>query len=222
MKSRASLLILVTLCFIFVFTSSASATPELKLTSDGVVKDIVDNGIFDLDTNPGSISFNGAVGNWLVYTQGGTFGQLNLTSLDTTYYPGNMAQQPPNLIVEFSSEYVGDGSALDLSPAIWGGQPWISSIEYRTYLDNQLIHSSGPMFGMDFNESFPYVATPVGVYTLTQMVIVGHPGNDDRNDYPLTTSFSATLGPSAAPEPSSLILLGSGLIGAALFARRKM
>jgi len=52
---------------------------------------------------------------------------------------------------------------------------------------------------------------------LTQVITLGHWFPSGNEPY----LFDARLGDPPIPEPSSLILLGSGLLGAAMFVRRK-
>ena len=107
------------------------------------------------------------------------------------------------------------------------GNTTISGISrHATYLGSNDKPFSGEYLLSEFVKlSGNFSETDIGVfpgtypasYSLTQIVGIFH----DRGDSPVTTSFDAILTTTEVPEPGTLILLGSGLLGLAAVGRKK-
>jgi hypothetical protein len=229
MKIRGNLgAILLFAVVLMVCGSVANATPMIYITDGTNIVSITDNGTGDENSVAGTIQFSDPVGDWTVSGTAVSNGSatnpsLDLNSLDIS---STSTGTPPNLTIEFSDN--GFSSPYPTSDFIMGiGGTTDGTVTYATYFSNTdndlqldtLIASVGPLLpGLygSFSGGSSGAFSPSSPYSLTQVITVSSPAGTS-----METSYDARLQASPVPEPTSLILLGSSLVGLVLYRRRR-
>jgi hypothetical protein len=219
------LLIMLAALALVSFQAAVAATIEMRITDVTTAATVVitDDGVGDA-ANPllGRISFNGGVGNWQVQTNVGTAGPLQPAgTMDLSYNVMSTSGTLDVLVIEFS--------VRDMTPGFpaWIGQVngnWstgLGTVTYAAYEDNGNAYYAQtiPIGSVTFNTSnygggFSGAAGSVPLFSLTQVLTIT--GNGTQFEL---TSGDAKLNP--VPEPTALLLFGSGLAGIALWRRRR-
>jgi hypothetical protein len=223
MKVKCSFLFLLTVCFIMAFPSISGATPVLRLSTGSTTIDIIDGGIGDLNPEIGVITFMGAIdSNWFsnVIT-----GQTNLGTDAVPIFDLSAVDKsknvPDDLVIMLSDTgFLGDEQLREFNASI-GGTTY-GSLTYSTYYGVGLFDTTNQVADMAFSNSpFSGAGSVTGIpaqsFSMTQVVTISHPSGNNK-----ISSFNGMLSdPSPVPEPSSLLLLGSGLLATCFFFRRK-
>jgi hypothetical protein len=207
-----------------IFACSAFATPELKIVSGATTIIITDGGGSDANGAAGAITFVGVVGNF----------SLNVATAITE--PASAPPYPHLDLNDISTSsnaggtitfYFTDTSQTATSPMFKmsiGGTLAPGSIAYSAYVDpanakygtTNLIGSLGPFTSASdataFSGSLSGPGRLIPNYSLTEIITLTHIGAG-------TTSFDAALTP--VPEPSALLLIGSGLACIGIWRIRK-
>jgi hypothetical protein len=196
MKKTMGFWLMLAFVGMLMLPSLSSASPILKLVygSDTAIF-TNDDGIFNLDQAFGrfTVQVNGLA------TPNGLSLIGHASSWDDGVYPLSPLQ-----ISLFEDNYI-------------GGTPRPVNIAFELGTDRQGTYvaklDSTTLATMNSTNSDSFFVTPPPSFSLEQIVsLSGDPG-----EY----WFTASLGATPNPEPSSLLLLGSGLIGAAAIFRRK-
>ena len=194
--------------------STASATAELQLTSGSSNSGVV--------VGSGStVIFSGAVGGWTINLTTGLSGGpgssiMDLSSIDAVSAPGAMP-----LSIELSDNgFTTPVVAWDLlsSGHLVSGS---GTATYSAYTDSNSLFGTTTLIGTLGPFSTAYatgetfgVAPATNPYSLTEVVVLTSSSSN--------TEWSTDSSIAPAPEPTSLALMGSGLIGLAGLLRRKL
>jgi hypothetical protein len=199
----------------------ANAAAVLRL-SDGInpVVTVYDGGAGDLSPLTGMIIYSGVIGNWSGSVSTGLTKpilptpQMDLNTIDFSTQSGGA------LTIEFSDNGFTDLLGIPFQLAIGGTTQ--GSVSAQAYFDvsntlfgtDTLITNLGTFTGPAFSAVGSTGTFPsVGPYSLYEIVTITH-GSGTR-----VSSLDASLTP--VPEPGTMMLLGSGLIGLAGWGRKK-
>jgi hypothetical protein len=218
MKNRIALFAIAS-CFLLIFSSIGGATPVLTLSSGSTTIVITDLTPGDLDGRPDFVTFSGAVGAWNIdnVKLSSSLGDLIVTA---KVLGGN---DTPLEIRVSDDDFANVADSVTFASSIEGIEPYRETIGSAYFWGTSLFDESNLVYSFYSPESafsgyqetaFPSVPD---VYSMTQVITLYHWGYDYGNAY----EFQSTLNNSPIPEPSSIIFLGTGLLGVALFFRKK-
>jgi hypothetical protein len=202
------------------FSLSANAFATLELSSGATTVTVTDGGTGDANGAVGVVTFIGPVGNFFINVTTG----LSICDINNPYMDLN------------SVDFSGSSGSLKIrlsdigfsSPSPAGfifnvGGTTQGTISYAGYydLDNALFGTtsligSGSFTGPgSFADSFSSgLISPASPLSLTEIINITHSGGYKN------TSFDAEM--VVTPEPGTILLLGSGLLGLAIYGRRRL
>ena len=222
---KLSKILLISLLAVLLAVGSASALAFLKLSDGTTTIEIQDNGSGDTSSSTlGVVTWVGALGNFTVNISTGVSKDV-LGSATSPIIDLNSVNVggPGTLTVSFSdTDFTGSGLMnydFDIGGTTDGTAAATSYFDLGNvaFAETTLIGDLGSLgtgaFAGSDDGTFDLGVDSVA-YSLTLVVDLTHAGASD------VSSFDTELQASSVPEPATMLLLGSGLIGLVGFRRK--
>jgi hypothetical protein len=204
---------LIVVAVIIGLVQPAHAVLTLTLESGGSTVSITDGGAGDLAFSQAGI---------IMY-----FGSVGVFTFNITTGISDIGSATPNLVMDLNTlNQSSDAGTLNITfqdtgllfptgeitfVSGIGGATLQSSLSYQLSIDGTEILSGGPLSGA-FSETQTATLTAGSPYTMTLQTIIAATG-------PSNTSYNWQA---QVPEPPTLLLFGAGLIGVAVWGRRRL
>jgi hypothetical protein len=225
MDFKKTLIPVVAIAFTMA-SASTVANPMLRLTTGFNTITITDNVGPDLSADAGVVQWSGSLGGWDVNLSGGTSSSLGpdaVPLLDLVGQHRSTGAAADDMVIEFSQEGYTNGALSPALTALFGniGGTTNGAIRWELWvgggafdLGTEVLSGSHTSPPAAFSSSRSGLVALTSPYSVTLRVIVDH--SDSLVGRPISSfNFEAKI-----PEPGTLLLLGSAMLGLALVRRR--
>ena len=203
-------------------TTSANAL-SIRLVSGSDSMTLSDNSLGDINPTTGAVTFIGSVGDFVFNVSTGiskpVLGSASNPFMDLVSVDISSNNASPASLQIFLTDTNFTASVPGFKADIGGTT--MGTVKYKTYLDSgnnpfgtstlltDATYQTGPFSG----SAASGLLSLSGLYSLTQEIDITHA-------YAGVTSFDAAIAP--VPEPGTMVLLGVGLLGLAIYGKRRM
>jgi len=215
--------VLVATVAVCLATSAPAMADHLSISINGGAA-CLDNAACDVNPAVGTVSVNGTFGSFSVNAATGV--ALSGISMDLGYVVTSTAAG--TVVIDVSQDNLGPANGVSFTAALGGTQASGMTTTFNTWAD-----PTNTLFGKGASNVLCHPATAISTSPVVSATCTSGSFSSGASKFSLTEEItvvstgsgqnaSGDLNLSASPEPGSMMLFGSGLIGLAGLIRRKL